>query len=130
MTNTKGFGQWYYDEKCVEEKEIALAAEAAAAAVAATTAATNNTTNTTNSSATTIASSSSPTNTTGSATTAAGVDGEPLSKWKECVHYQWNYQDEKIISDSVYTADYLSTGVDSSYDGGGYRVIIPRNVIK
>jgi hypothetical protein len=128
VTNTKGFGQWYYDEKCVEEKEIALAA--AAAAAAATTAATNSTTNATNSSATAAAPSSSPTNTTGGATTAAGVDGEPLSKWKECAHYQYQYQDEKIISDSVYTADYLSTGVDSSYDGGGYRVIIPRNVIK
>ena len=45
-----------------------------------------------------------------------------------CKIYQWQYKTEEVLQDQVFTTDYLSTGVASSYDGGGYRVVLPRNI--
>jgi hypothetical protein len=45
----------------------------------------------------------------------------------QCLVHQWTYATEASLGDQVLTANYLSTGIQSSYGGGGYRVILPRN---
>jgi hypothetical protein len=86
VKDTKGFGQWYYDQQCLIKLGIKEP--------------------------------------------IINENEENPSAAEECAKYQWNYGTEKELEDSAFTFDYLSTGVDCSYDGGGYRIIIPKNVVK